>query len=152
MPAYRRLLQERGDFFQRWALTPAAHPLETLLAVEYDASSARFGGYGYLFGYPDYAVNFFVQAADSENFTGQFVERDFYALPTVAGETGRFVWAVPHGHRENAADQALKERAAKILADYRERRARFIGPGKPGVVALLRQWWDNGKGWCVAAG
>jgi hypothetical protein len=32
-----------------------------------------------------------------------------------------------------------------ILAEYQKRRARYIGPGKPGVVKMLRDWLNDGK-------
>jgi hypothetical protein len=40
---------------------------------------------------------------------------------------------------------ALKSRAALILAEYQKRRSRDIGPGKRGVVKMLRDWLNDGK-------
>lgn len=148
LPSLRRVLQEYAWFFTRFGLTPHAHPMEVLMAVEYEQSSARFGGYGILFGYPFYAVDFFVRAADEENWTGSFVARDFYSVPTFERPTNSFVWAVPKGHAENETDRLIKRRAEEMLAEYRRRRARYIGPDKPGVVALLRDWFSDGRGIC----
>jgi hypothetical protein len=56
-----------------------------------------------------------------------------------------FVWAVPKSHEEREEDRAIKSRAALILAEYQKRRARYIGPGKRGVVKMLRDWLNDGK-------
>lgn len=145
------MLKVRSEFFDRWAITANSHPLQVLYAVEYDETGARFGGYGYLFGYPDYAIRFFVQAASEEEFTGKFVERDFYSLPTFASATNRFVYAVPKGHKENTDDKALKEKASKIFDEYKAKREQYIGNGKKGVVELVRDWLCGDRGECGTA-
>lgn len=108
----------------------------------------RFRGYGHLFGYPEYAVEFFAEAAETEAMTGEFVERDFIHIPTFESDEGRFVYAVPVGHQENADDMDLRRRARPVLEQYAERRAAAIGEGKPGVLHLVRSWFDDGTGRC----
>lgn len=142
-PALRDKINEKSVFFARFGVTANSHPLQALFAVEYDQTGARFGGYGYLFGYPDYAVSFFVNAADEEEFTGKFVERDFLSIPTFSSPTNRFVYAVPKGHAENDADRALKEKALKIFEEYKKRRAEYIGEGKKGPAQMMRDWLGN---------
>lgn len=139
----KKMLKEKSDFFVRFGVTENSHPLQVLYAVEYDETGARFGGYGYLFGYPDYAVKFFVQAADEEEFTGKFVERDFYSIPTFSNPTNRFVYAVPKGHVENETDKELKAKALKVFEEYKKRRDQYIGDGKKGVVEMMRDWLLN---------
>jgi hypothetical protein len=56
---------------------------------------------------------------------------------------------VPKGHQENEQDRAITSRAARILAAYAERRPRYIGPGKPGAFALLRDWYCGGTARCT---
>lgn len=137
----REALSKRQDFFSRWAITPASHPLQVLYAVETDETGGgRFGGYGYLFGYPDYAVSFFVAAGAEEELTGKFVERDFYSIETFSRPTNGFVWAVPKNHAENEIDRAVKQKAAQIFNEYKRRRAEYIGEGKRGVVEMMRDW------------
>ena len=136
------------EFFAPYWLTPNAHPLETLMAIEYSAPSPRWRGQGYLFGLLDYAVDFFVQAGEEQEKTGQFVKRDFYSVPVFSGNEHRLVWAVPVGHQERDEDRAIKQKAEQILAEYKLRRARYIGAGKPGVIHLLRDWFDDGRGVC----
>lgn len=149
----RRLLAELigryTPFFARFGLTPSAHPMEATLAVEYASGLDRFRGYGYLYGYPDYAVSFFTEAQSEQIRGGRRVERDVVSVPTYARPAGAYAWAVARGHQENDADRNLKRRAAAVLADYRARRERYIGERKPGVVALLRDWFDDGQGRCA---
>lgn len=146
-PSLRKMITEKIDFFSRIGITPNSHPLEVLYAVEYNDTSQRFGGYGYLFGYPDYAVRFFVEANDDEKFTGKFVERDFVSLPTIAGEN-RFVYVVPKGHVQNEADKALRAKAEKIFTEYKRRRDEYIGDRKKGVVELVRDWFCDSNNQC----
>lgn len=146
LPRMQRLLAEKAAFFSPYGLSASSDPIETLMAIEYDSTSARLRGYGYFFGYPDYAVDFFVSASDSQKATGTFVERDFISLPTVLGER-HFVYAAPKGHHPNAADAALRAASEIIFQDYTARRARHIKEGSAsGVLALVREWFDDGRG------
>ncbi len=147
--ALRKMIAEKPDFFVRWGITENSQPLEVLYAIERDETGARFGGYGYLFGYPEYAVIFFVQIADEEEFTGKFVERDFYSIETFAG-ANRFVYAVPKGHSETAIDANLKRGAEKILTEYKTRREKYVGADKKAVVEMMRDWFCASRAKCSA--
>ncbi len=151
LPTLTKKIAEYSDFFGGYGITASSHPMETLMVVEHDPTFDRNRGYGYLFGYPRYAVDFFVQSQESEKQTKQFVKRDFLSIPTFKSDAHLFVWAVPKGYQETDADRQTKSKAALILAAYKARRARYIGEGKPGVVALLRDWFDDGQGHCSAA-
>lgn len=140
-PALRKMLAEKSDFFSRWGVTMNSHPLEALYAVDRDETSARFAGYGYLFGYPDAAVRFFVESAFNEELTGRFVERDFLSIPTIKSEKNGFVYAVPKAYTESDADKTLRTQAMRIFTSYQRRRAAYIGEGKKGVVELVRDWF-----------
>jgi hypothetical protein len=150
-PALERLLAERAAFFARFGLTTSAHPLEVVLSVEFDETIARYQGYGHLYGYPEYAVEYFAEAEITRERTDERVKRDFFSIPTYARPEGAYAWAVPKGHVENEADRKILEKARAVLEEYRGRRERYIGEGKPGVVALLRDWFDDGNGRCDPA-
>jgi hypothetical protein len=139
-PAMAGKIGQYPDFFAPYGITPSAHPMEVLMTIEHSQESPRWRGFGYLFGYPLYAVDFFVAAGEEKQRTGKFVERDFYSVPTFVTAERQFVWAVPKGHIEREEDRAIKSRAALILAEYQKQRARYIGPGKRGVVKMLRDW------------
>jgi hypothetical protein len=144
--ALRRALDDSTAFFGPYALSSSSDPMEVMMAVEYDRTSARFRGYGLLFGFPLHAVDFFVEAARSQAETGTFVERDFISLPTGLG-ANHFVYAVPKGHVAVDADRALRARVEPIFADYQARRARHIrGESAAGVLDLVREWFDDGRG------
>jgi hypothetical protein len=151
-PALRNLLVTHAAFFSPYGLSPSSDPMEVVMTVEYAATSSRLRGYGHLFGYPDHAVDFFVQASETqreeEEKTGKgaLVPRDFVSLSTARGER-RFVYAVPRGHEANDADRTLKAAADGMFADYEVRRARHIkGESASGVLALVREWFDDGTG------
>ena len=153
-PALDAVLARHAAFFAPLGLTPGSHPMEVLTAIEWSDRGPRWRGQGYLYGYPDYAVDFFVDAGEAEARGGAFVPRDPIRVPTFAAGADRsnFVWTVPKGHQQNDADRAIADRAARTLAAYTERRARFIGDGKPGAFALLREWYcAGGTGPCSPA-
>ena len=57
------------------------------------------------------------------------------------------MYAVPKGHVANDADRQLRTAADALFADYTARRARHIRDDSPaGVLALVREWFDDGKG------
>ncbi len=147
--AFRAAVARRADFWGPFGVTGETNPLVALTLIENDPSTARNRGLGFLFGYPDYAVNFFVQSADEEARTKKFVARDFINIPTWERPANQFVYAVPKGHSETGEDKALREKASLILAEYRRRRPRYIGPSKAGAAALLRDWFDDGTGVCA---
>lgn len=146
LASFRRMLGTREGFFAGYGLSPSAAPVEALMAIEYDQTTARLRGYGYFFGYPEYAVDFFAKAADDQKATGTLVPRDFRSLPTARGER-RFVYATPKGHVENDADRALTRAAERVFADYSTRRTRYIKDNdSSNVLTLVREWFDDGRG------
>jgi hypothetical protein len=150
-PALDRLLDEKRAFFAPLGLSPGAPPLQVLGVVEHLPRAERFRGLGYLFGFPDYAVDFFVTTTvPGKTDVGPGKDRDFYSVPVHRAGSNYFVWAVPIGHHETDVDRAIARRAAPILEAYRTRRARFVGEGLPGVVELLRDWLCDESGMCGA--
>jgi hypothetical protein len=146
-PRFDAVVSER-PVFGEIGVKDWTKPMEVVDAVDKDPTTRRFRAYGYLFGYPDHAVDFFVQAEEEEASTGKFVQRDFFHMPTFAKLTGGYTYAVPKGYKPVEVDLDLRARAADVLASYQKRRAQFIGEGKGGAVALLRSWFDDGTGQC----
>jgi hypothetical protein len=139
--ALRRAIREHKSFFYPEGLTENSNPLEVLMTIDFLEGPARLRGLGYLFGYPNFAVDFFASAAKEQTLTGKFVERDFFSHPTFAHAERGVVYAVPKGHAEREEDRAFRAALSKVFEDYKQRRERFIGEGKPGVVAMLREWF-----------
>ncbi|AGA28756.1 hypothetical protein [Singulisphaera acidiphila] len=150
-PALRRTITAHLAFFSTFGISPESHPIEVVEKMEHAPTADRLRASGYLFGYPDHAVDFFVDADldGSKSTDKKLVPRDFLTVPTVASESHKFVWAVPKGHQPNDEDRAIMTQAEPILAEYRRRRDLYIGAGKPGVVALVRDWFDDGYGRCT---
>jgi hypothetical protein len=144
----RQVIERHRPLFGYFGVTPSTDPLAVVMAFDSDPTPRRFEAYGHLFGYPAYAVRFFVDAASEQRLTGEFVERDFISIPTFERETHAFVYAAPKGHVLNEEDRALRDAAMPIFERYVELRARYIGEGKPGIVELIRDWFDDGTGRC----
>lgn len=137
----RQALERYGKHFLPLGITPDSHPLEALLTIEHASAGPRWRGYGLLFGFPESAVDFFVEAGLSQQQTGKFVERDFLSSPTYERAERGVVYAVPKGHAAGPEDERFRQPMAAILAEYRKRRQEYVGEGKPGVAAMLRDWF-----------
>src|SRR5205085_5019310 len=77
------------------------------------------------------------------------VDAALMKIPTFSGDDFRYRLAVA-GH-ENEDDRILRLEAERILAEYRKRRERYVGPSKPGIVSLLRDWFCTSNTGCTAA-
>ena len=129
-------------FWGQWAFAPGVSPGVVTTTVEYEDSFDRFRGYGYLFGYPEHAVTFFVEAAQESDSTGVFVERDFFHIPTHQAQTNRFTYAVPEGYTPAAPDSAIYQAALDVLADYRDRRHAYVASDSTlHALELIRDWY-----------
>jgi hypothetical protein len=150
------VLSRHAAFFGPYGLTRGTSVGEVLATVERMPRLDRFRAYGLLFGYPQYAVDFFVEAArdegkpeGSEEGKGAgkeaseggepaarrpIVPRDFVSIPVHESETNRFVWAAPKGHAGHPDDDVIRAQAAAILARYRAARGEVPADG----VVLLR--------------
>lgn len=146
----RAAIGRQAAFFARLGVTPSADPRDVVGAVENAPQADRWRGYGYLFGYPDEAVDFFVQAGIEGERTKQIVPRDFRRVETYTKFPERqggplvnssFVYAVSKGAAESAGDRALREAAAPLFTRYRSLRAQHIRPDSSGAVALWRAWY-----------
>jgi hypothetical protein len=148
-PAVQAMVTKNPEFFSPYGITPTMEPIAIAISLENDPTPARNRGLGYLYGYPKRAVDFFVTSTIQQEKTKKLVPRDFFQIPTFKRETGSFVYAVPKNSGPAKEDLALKEKARRILAAYKERREKYIGDGKPGVAALVRDWLDDGTGYCA---
>lgn len=114
------------DFFAYMGIVPGTDPGIVLSTVENQEQILRLRAYGHLFGYPDYAVDFFVEAYHQNQQTKSFVERDFFQIPVFTSKTGRFVYAMPKAHTPTETDSSLYRRALKVLDSYKEVRADYF--------------------------
>ena len=130
--ALARMITAHGAFWSAHGISPTTHPAEVIAIVDRLPRGERWRGYGYLFGYPADAVDFFVAAGlaanESGSETGPGIDRQFVHIPTFAAPTGRFTYAVPLDHEETAADRALAEAARSILSSYTRNRDRVLDP------------------------
>jgi hypothetical protein len=145
-PTFNQSVKTHQGFWTFYGVTPSTPPAEVVLTFEPDPTVQRFRAFGLLYGYPEFAVDFFVEAELMRRKTGEFVEREFFQIPSFEREEGAYVYAVPPGHRTTTAELELRATCEQVLDYYRELRERFIGEGKPGAAALVREWLSDGDG------
>lgn len=133
-----KMVAERQAFFGQWGFVPSTEPEILINTIEYENKYERFRGYGYLFGYPKHAVDFFVEAAQSEARSKEFVKRDFFNIPVYIKRPGHFVYAVPKGYKPTETDSTIYRKAAVVLADYKKLRTQFMRPDSS--LRALEMW------------
>ena len=140
------LLVEHAAFFAQWGFVPDTDPAVILTAMEFEAQHDRYRAYGYLFGYPKHAVNFFVEASQSEQETGEFVKRSFFQIPVYAKESGYFVYALPEAFQPLSVDSTKYHNAVNVLEGYQALLPKYVDDkGQLSSIKLFRNWWRKKK-------
>jgi hypothetical protein len=110
-PVLQQLIGNHSNFFGQLGITQSTPPQTVISIIEHAQAYDRWRGYGYLFGYPNHAVDFFVQAGKIQDSTGKFVERQFFHMPVFAGNNGYFTYALPKDYTPGNLDSAIYHRA-----------------------------------------
>lgn len=139
MNQFRKILEREAVFFGQWGFTANADPATVLTAIEFESKNDRYRAYGYLFGYPDHAVDFFVEASLSTEESGEFVTRDFFHMPVAASDKGYFTYAVPKGYVPAEVDSLIYRRALSTLKKYRQIKSDYQGNGRLDALKLISQ-------------
>lgn len=126
------------SFFGQWGFTPGVDPHTLVTTIEFEEKYDRFRAYGYLFGYPEYAVDFFVAADREYEKTKTFVKRDFFHIPTFNRPDGHFTYAIPKGHLPTEIDSTIYRRGVKTLDNYKRSREAFTTDSVFRPVDFLR--------------
>jgi len=139
----QQILTKQLKFYQSIGIAPNALPATVLAVTEYEQKYNRWRSYGYLFGYPDYAVDFFVTAGKSQDSTKEFVKRDFFQIPVYAGNNGHFTYAIPKGFQPGKADSTIYYLAAATLEKYKVARRQYRDRNKINFVKILNQLYQK---------
>ena len=121
------LLKAKETFFGQYGLVPGVDPVVVMSVVENARRYDRNRAYGYLFGYPDYAVDFFIEAMVKSVEENTLMPRNFFQIPVYKGDSGYFVYAYPKDHIPSAAvDSTLYHKANGVLKDYKNIRNNYL--------------------------
>lgn len=120
------LLTANPEFYGQFGFVPGTDGTLLINTSEYENKYDRFRSYGYLFGYPEHAVTFFVEAGISEDQKGKFVKREFYQIPVFSTEKGHFVYALPKDTSPGAVDTLIRNRAVYALNYYKTIRPAYL--------------------------
>ncbi len=141
-----KLLETQAPFFAQWGFVPGYDPAVILTAIEFEQKNDRYRAYGYLFGYPDHAVDFFVDASIHNQKTDEFVKRSFFNIPVFANEKGYFTYALPEDFIPIKKDSMLLKEASVVLKQYQSIRPAYVNKkGKLEAIRLFRDWWKRSK-------
>ncbi len=149
-PALAQKISEQPAYFGSLGIAKDISAEAVLLRIEgADRMAERWRGFGLVFGYPQRAIDFFVQAGVHHADTGEFIERDFRNYPTHARAAGSFVYAVPMLDTESEDEKLLRRKVEAILTFYRSLREKYIVDDNPArITELIRDCFDDGNGWC----
>lgn len=126
-------------FYSSLGIQPST-AVETLLAVtEFEQRYSRWRSYGYLFGYPAHAVDFFVEAGKTQDSAKKFVTRNFFQIPVYVGSSGHFTYAIPKDYNPNATDSAIYHKAVQTLDMFKKIRPKYTTPSGVKAVQLWRK-------------
>ncbi|PWG81586.1 hypothetical protein [Pararcticibacter amylolyticus] len=132
------MIRANKDFYAQLGFVPGCNPAALISTTENSGLAARYRSYGYLYGYPEHAVRFFVEASMNYHQKGEKTGRQFFNIPVYAGEKGRFVYAISKDTEPSAADSAIYKRAVKSLERYRKLRGQYVRKDKTAdVIGLL---------------
>ena len=141
-----KLLETQAPFFAQWGFVPGYDPTVVLTVVEFEQRNDRYRAYGYLFGYPEHAVDFFVDASIHYQKTDEFVTRSFFNIPVFTKEKGYFTYALPEDFKPIAKDSMLLQKASVVLKQYQSIRPAYVNKeGKLEAIRLFRDWWKGSK-------
>lgn len=121
------LLKAKESFFGQYGLVPGTDPATVVSTIENAGIYERYRGYGYLFGYPDYAVDFFVEASHTRRDIQKPTPRNFFNIPTHQSKEGYFVYAYPKDYEPSReVDSLLYHRSMQVLERYEKLRDRYL--------------------------
>lgn len=140
---FKSKIREYASFFGQFGITPESDPAQVITIIEYEIKYDRWRGYGYLFGYPSYAVDFFVSSGQQQDSTGEFVKRDFFQIPVYAGEHGHFTYAMPKDYKPGVTDSLLYNSAVDVLSRYKTLRTRYADAKGFKAVKLWKKSLKN---------
>ena len=139
-----QLFIDKAQFFGQWGFTKNSDISTVLTTIEFESRNDRYRGYGYFFGYPDYAVDFFVDASISQEQTGEFVKRDFFHLPVAVGTDGYFTYATPKGYMPNQLDSSIYYRATTALDYYESIKRKYVtSEDQMDALLLISDYWRS---------
>lgn len=118
-------IAQHASFYNSLGITYNTQPATVLAITEYEGKYNRWRSYGYLFGYPDHAVDFFVAAGKEQDSTKQFVQRTFFHIPVFAGTSGYFTYAVPKEYKTGEVDSVIYRKAMQTLENYKTLRRKY---------------------------
>lgn len=140
--AVNKMLNNHKEFYGQFGWTEGVNPEILVTANEYGEKYDRYRGFGYFFGYPEYAVDFYVNAALSSEKEDKFLERNFFQIPVFERDNGYFVYAYPKDYTPTAkVDSALYHKSVKILNEYKDfRKAYLKKDGKLNSLKLIQDF------------
>lgn len=124
------MIRANMNFYTQLGFVPGCNPAALISTTEGSDIAARYRSYGYLYGYPEHAVRFFVEASINYNQKGEKTGRQFFNIPVYAGEKGRFVYAISKDAQPGPIDSAIYKRAVQSLEHYRNLRQQYVRKDK----------------------
>lgn len=108
----------------------------------------RTRAFGYLFGYPDYAIDFYINASNKKTVNKQKPiittsknDRNFVRIP-VYGKGNNYSYAIPKNNKPKSEDVEIMNRANSTLEKYKQRKEEM--QNSPfNAILFIKNWYDE---------
>jgi hypothetical protein len=146
----RKKIRDKASFFNSIKIDTSFNIIEKLKDKIFDNNTAYSNislpnierAYGYLYGYPDYAVDFFVNAG--YNSTNEKDRKDV-DIP-VYGQRNNFTYVIPIEKTLSEEDHKIIMDAKIILEKYKNKRPKYIITNGIDAITLIQDWYkENAK-------
>ena len=153
-----RVIKKHYEFFQSVNIDTSSNyilKLENFLfAQETNSKNSisinnRTKAFGYLFAYPDYAIDFFINAENKRNADNQFSvitaplnDRRFVQIP-VYGNGCKYCYAIPKDSELREEDLILINKAKRILDEYTHLREKHAQNSTFNASQFIKDWYNN---------
>ena len=135
--AVDRMLNEHKTFFGQFGWVEGINPEILITANEYGEKYDRYRGFGYMFGYPQHAVDFYINAELTNEKKKEFVKRKFFQIPVYERTNGYFVYAYPEDYTpKTEVDSSLYNKSVEVLNKYKTIRKNY--QNKSGSLQALK--------------
>jgi hypothetical protein len=133
----KKAIKDEKDFFESIDINEDSNmdSIAKKVFIDQTCDSLNEKAQGLLFGYPKYAIDFFINADRG------YVKNDRKPIKIPAyDKKSDFVFVVPIGHQLSQEDSLIIDKASMVLEKYKTKRRKYINLFKHQPYELYKEW------------